>query len=824
VSTACRGVGVLLAFLAAFIASPAALRAADAAPQLRTGFNGFVKPGRWFPVQITNAPVPSSYEMFVMSEGWCGSRPTPVFHAAGTITTPVATALCMLGDSSENHFIQCSFQAPPGRLITAQCPVKPLSQNDLLVLVVSEIPHSFDFLGGIQLPDRGVVCAVPTGAESFPALWRELDCVDIVILDQPPSAMREESLKCLQDWTVAGGTVILTAGACTDAGEAGRRWPLPRPAAGPVAADGLKMLAPLFGEYEKHLISIPFQAYDVPPVERILGDRNGAVLAAADVGAGRVVALGFDWRQMELRDRMFIEGARHAIWSSLISLSRPAEEKSLSRDLVTPDEAKAKFLTRYIAVFLALYVLILGPVNWLVLRKMKKLEYGIVTLPAGAVLFAVIAFALGLALRSDRTILREAEVVLVHNSDRGLLMGTAGVMAPDRNPYTLSLADAGSVIVPDRQGSWGPETTRLKDMPVYDTSSGFSLANAKIGMWSIRYFSVRGIVPLGGSMAGALSLGAGGISGTLTNSTAVTIRDAVLFHRWNRVLLGTMEPGSSRAVSLPLSPASRKIFGKCSNCGRFHGSDGSLSEKYCRDNPLPGGMREFAAEMELNGKAPMPLLAGWVDSPGASIDTGRADCSASRKRLCVFILPISAEGPEMAVPEGFVGGRSGGEPGKRRARFVHDIRSATIAAGGSKDANPSWMQPDSCYGDMIYERAAGRFGRDRTPDTREYLLPFRLSDIETTRLDIHWDVGERDEEEGVCTQVMAAFDWNARAWVDIAKAWTNVDQVVSAQSPDRFVSKPDCIVALRTLNDTNRLASLGANFVEIGWAGRRGSK
>jgi hypothetical protein len=802
--------------LAACCAFCAVSRAAGA-PSIEAGFNGFVKADRWFPVRVTGAHSPASYEVFASSEGWCGGAPTPFFHAAGTLSSGSATFLCKLPDSSRMPFVDFASSTPAGALQKARASLKPLSKNDLLVLVVSTEPNAFNFLGSIQLEDRGVVCVVPVPAAEFPADWRELDCADIVLLDVPISSLREESIEALHDWTVAGGTVVLSAGTPASGAAAQRSWLLPETGPGISTTDAAELLKPLVGEYGRHLISVPAVSLRVRPIERLLGLEESTILAARDVGRGRTIALGFDWQQMEMRDRMFIDGARHAAWTRIISLVRPVEHAHPNNDLVTPAEARAGFLIRYIAVFLAVYVILLGPVNWLVLRKMKKLEYSIVTIPAGALVFTIVAFILGLALRSDHTIVNESEVVWVQDSDRGLLLGTAGILSPDRVPYTLSAPDSNSLLSPEGRDSWMPENTRLRDLPVYDTSGGMSVSNVKIGMWSIRFFSTRGVVPLNGFLAGELALGGKGLSGVLTNGTSFAIRDAVLMHRWNRTVVGDIEPGASREVVLPLAPASRQVFTRCRNCGRCHGTDISLSERYCKDHPLPSGMREMATALDLNTASPLPILAGWVDTPGPSIGTGRLNPATSRKRLLVFVIPVKLAGVDSCVPEGFLSATVTRQGGERHASFVQDIRNDMFADRGKPESSdPFGMLRSQCQIEMV-----DRFGDDITPVTGEFRLPFRSPWIETARLEIHWDTGETGEDAEIpSSTVLTVFDWKNQAWADIATATTG-ECSVAVSEPARFVREPDCVVAYRTLVATNRLKSAGnGNFLEIEWAGK----
>ena len=811
-----RTVGTAIAVLLLTLAAQA-----DHSVQMRWGFDGSVKQSRWFPVVIEAGRDAVGFEVTVAQQQWYSERTLPVFRTEGRFAegTERHTTLCRIGQRDRNQVIQCRVVYADGG--QAQISGKPniLGSSDTVALVVSSNPHAMSFLAGVQMIRRGLVSLVPVSPDTFPVRWQELDGIDIVILDGPGKDYSAAQRTALQHWICAGGTALLTGNALQQSTQGGKWDLLPgiKHAAESIQRPA-PSLAPFLGMYGSHLQTIPCLSMRAPKTARVLAAGEDILIAARDMGAGRVIALGFDWREMKLKDRIFFDGARQQLWSHVLALVRPNVFKPASTESVTPDEARAGFLAKYIALFMLVYVAVLGPLNWFVLRALKKLEYSIVTIPAGAVLFSAVAFCLGVSLRSQNTILRETEVLYGYGSNHGLVLGTAGILAPDRTPYTLHLPDGmGLLGFFDRSSAFGGDGYRQKELPIFSSEPGVRIRNVKIGTWSIRYFNTQKITDLGGSVAADLALTEEGLKGSIRSALDFPLRDAFLLHRWNRVSLGTLAPGTATDVLLPLRGADREIFPKCKNCASFHGSDASLSERYCRKHPLPEELRELADELDLHENYRRPVLVGWQDTPGPYVMPERDIVESARRRLCVFPLEHPSLLKEIVIPEGFVKGMqwSGGQ---RNIAFVSDARVDVLCqarATRRQDYGRRWG--GTCFSGMNF----GVDGSDSKLPVREYDLFIRSDKVTTTGLTVHWDAGEPDPDEDQFECVLKAYDWQGTNWVDVATG-TRGEQDVSLPDPARFVRLPEGIVHFVVIpKDAKEKRSCSVNFLEIEYRGQR---
>ncbi len=89
--------------------------------------------------------------------------------------------------------------------------------------------------------------------------------------------------------------------------------------------------------------------------------------------------------------------------------------------------------------FLALYIALIGPLNYIVLNRINRREYAWVTIPIFIVLFSALAWTFGFNLRgSEVTLSRLSIVQSWSDSDRANVQQMVGLLSPRRTQYSLS--------------------------------------------------------------------------------------------------------------------------------------------------------------------------------------------------------------------------------------------------------------------------------------------------------------------------------------------------------------------------------------------------
>jgi hypothetical protein len=168
------------------------------------------------------------------------------------------------------------------------------------------------------------------------------------------------------------------------------------------------------------------------------GDR--AVAAQADYGSGSVAILGIDPTTGWIAD----SGAARAIWSSLIP-PRSDGTVSIGDDsqiVGAVANLPALDLPPLAGLLLLLvgYIALIGPLNYVILRRIDRREWAWVTMPILIVGFAVGAYAFGSALRGSSIIVNEVGIVRgAPDATEGSAQVYLGVFSPARGTYQVAV-------------------------------------------------------------------------------------------------------------------------------------------------------------------------------------------------------------------------------------------------------------------------------------------------------------------------------------------------------------------------------------------------
>lgn len=788
--------------------------------EVEYGFKGCIKDNRWFPVYLKPVPGIERFNVTFMKTDFSGKNPRPLVVFSGNFRTNFqgrGLALCKeLFKSYSTTRVQCDFRNAKGERVSKETILYPIQENDRVVLVVSDVPRQFNFLHGLYFEKKGIVRVIECTSKEFPVLWQELDCVDALILGQTQDAFSPAQSEALQDWVVAGGTVYLNA----------------------MDQNGVK----LFPEAEitvqttncAHEVLRPFLRDKADALEKMTGrpiqvDRRFAILAdgdntfvaGKDAGCGRVLTIGLDWRNPVLKDRSAIEVLQRNLWRNLLKLQRPVAHLQPLTDTVLPREVKPKFLVKPLVFFLLAYVLLVGPVNWIVLRRRKKLELSIVIIPLEAVIFAALAFVIGISLRTKEPVLYEAETLLLDQVTKHVVSGLSGLLTPDDYPFTLALRDPRARMEEmDEQQRWRytSKPPIARNLLVYGYETGPFLTNLRIETWAMRFFTTLTTTNLVGGVDTAATCDQNNMRVRVSNRLPFTIHDAHLIQRWNRARIGDIAAGATIDFSMKLRPASKMPGRICPNCHSIHGKGGWFSEEFCNDFPLDPKLRQFLEHVHLDVLT--PIIVGWQDVAGSTIQIDRPKYFSQRRRLCVIPVDLQFAANEISIPEGIVTGDAIASNNvafstKRLCEVPYRLETlANDHAAILKSEERVTGDSDQTDHQAVSENADNVFFRD-------YYLPFYAHDLETTALRIHW-CGETEEDNPQEALILAVFDWKNKDWVELARI-TDGEGAQTISNPERFVLGLYPVVRLKTTSTEPepKRRSTVLNFLEISYEGRR---
>jgi hypothetical protein len=509
--------------------------------------------------------------------------------------------------------------------------------------LITDIRDSVASRGG---PPPDVVAIRPEDLPSRVEAWAVVD--RLVWQDVPTTSLAEEQLDALRTWVTLGGDLVILGGSTgTTSLEAFPDELLPyRPerAVDVPVAD----LEGLLGSQPAGATSLPALAGQLQRGTALARSNGDAIAAHMAYGQGSVSLIGIDPATPWLAGSPAAAGLWGRAVPSGVPMSGPLAQDDgfLLAALSNLPSVEPPRMDHLMLLF-AGYVVLLGPVNYAVLRRLDRREWAWVTMPALIVVFTVAAFLLGVLLKGTTVVVNELAVVRgAAGTDRGVADVYVGIFSPSRASFDVRLAGGALISEPivDQQD---PDERPL-DVLLGDPAR---LRGFRVGFGALRGFRAETAVAAP-RMEADLQLAVDRLHGSLTNTSDVALDHVSIVYGDAVQVLGGMAPGDTRAIDVPAADpaasgqtlAARLLGGP--GPGDAEGSRTLLSRHAVLQH-LSGGW-ESDPELASDGldvlDVSRPVILAWRSGGALDIDVGTA---AERVGDTLYVLPAraAASGP-----------------------------------------------------------------------------------------------------------------------------------------------------------------------------------
>ncbi len=579
-----RGVLALImaGLLLAGAVTPGIVAAADDGPVMaaRALLQGHVRQGSWFAiaVDLENAGPAVTGELRV--GGGVDSKThfgTPVELATGS------RKQYLLYAQPPTFGGNMKVQLVSGDRVISEALVATAlhDQSQLVVGVLSENParivSQLKLLPGQSGSAPTVSTLTPADLPERIQAWAALD--RIVWQDVDAASLSAAQIAALRVWLAGGGRLVIvggTAGADMLSGFPDDLLPF-RPTA-TVDIDP-SVLRPILGGLPGGATTLTAFAGD-PGAGRTLATSGDRVIAAdLKVGNGSVTLLGFDPTATWMAEG---EAWDTPLWRRLLP-PRAAGAVALADDssivsAVTNLPSLALPPIGSLIVLLFGYILLVGPVNYVVLKRLDRREWAWVTVPALIVVFTAGSFGIGSLLRGSDVIVHEVAIVRgAPGTEAATVQSYLGVFSPSRATYQVRVPGDALLSAPMNGDVFGTGTTSDLDVLQGDPSRIRDLA---VGFGSIRMVRADATAT-GPDVVADLRVVDGRLTGTVTNRSAQPLHAAAIVVGSSAVALRDIAAGATTKVNLALAnnpfngmSLSERIFGQMSWDGSALDEDG----------------------------------------------------------------------------------------------------------------------------------------------------------------------------------------------------------------------------------------------------------
>lgn len=465
--------------------------------EIAVGYDGTIKAGTWFPVTITVANAGPDIQgtiamRFRNGDGSSFSQALDLPHNANK-----RVVLPVLADSNDNGNTQAIVTLTSGgaALKSENVETNVVTNLDLVIGVVSDEGNVLPELSSVQQPEgnrfgNSLVRLAPAALPERAELLQSFDVLFVQATD--PALWSDAQRDALRIWISEGGQLVaggdprvlrglgdLVPATAPDAAASGNIQSLSQ------TGWRLRAAAPT---------ELPLLQLTPAAGAEVLNSNSAGqpLLVRRVYGAGTVMVTAFGLEA--LRDL----GDPADLWERLLRLNSQQTAAAQLRDqgffaleqsLQLPSLQIPSILG--FLGFLLLYIVIVGPLNYLVLRRFDRREWAYVTIPVLVVLFSGAAYVWGTVGRGSSAVLSELTIVrALDDSGRGQATSFMALFSPTRHDYAVGLpADA---LAADLQPAWSRQGRALDVLFAEDATQVPSML---VDVGAVRALGIERSVP-----------------------------------------------------------------------------------------------------------------------------------------------------------------------------------------------------------------------------------------------------------------------------------------------------------------------------------------
>jgi hypothetical protein len=426
--------------------------------------------------------------------------------------------------------------------------------SQLVVGVVAERPAGI--VAELDLPANaaGATPAIVTlGIGDLPersAGWGTLD--RLVWQDVDSNQLSGTQLEAMRQWLAAGGRLVIvggTAGIGTLSAFPDDLLPY-RPTASLDLDPSL--LSGLLGPVPDGATELPAMAGALGAGRPIATSGDRVVAADLTYGSGRVTILGFDPTTKWLAESKAVDQLWRGLLPDRVGGSTASGDDSQVVNAVYQLPSLALPPTSGLLVIIGAYILIVGPINYLILKRLDRRELAWITMPILVVGFSALSFGYGSFLRGTDVVINEVAIVRgAPDATEATAQVYFGIFSPTRTTYRVDVPQGALLAAPISGDPFGQGTTRLDILQGTGSERPSAVRDLVVGSGSIRV--VRAELPVQGPRVKAsLDLVDGVLVGTVENASDHTLEGVAVVLGTSVAVLGDVEAHATRAVRLPI--------------------------------------------------------------------------------------------------------------------------------------------------------------------------------------------------------------------------------------------------------------------------------
>jgi hypothetical protein len=724
---------------------------------------GHVKYGEWLPLRVSISNTGDDLNAEVRAET-AGSSGQALY--AAPVPLPAGARKEVTLYVLPPTFAQAiNVRLVQGEQILAQAegvPVSPHPQNEYLIATLAPDPDAFATLHGLTLPGRAQTRPIPLVLDGLPERYEALRSLDgLILTGVDTSAMTPAQGEALHAWVERGGRLLIGGGAGAQRTLAG----LPESLRAVQLGDAISLASlEALGEYAGAPVQVPGPFLATLPAGDVSGhtwttirQAGQALLVQKTLGEGWVGYLALDpaaspfdaWAgALPFWQKLFEPGA--ALPSNIpVDIPQRVLEAEQMNYALSNLPALDLPSVRWLALLLGVYILLVGPANYFLLRRLRRLAWAWVTIPVLTLTFAAGGFGMGSRLRGSDVIINQISILpLPSEGGRLSARSYVGLFSPSRQSYDIRVGGQ-ALISPlsyDPGGRWGmPDPNLYNTLDVLQGDPAL-VRGLGINQWAMQSFQAETVIDANAlALDIALTVQDNRVQGSLRNGLERPLREMILVVGNRFAELGDVDAGQQIEIAAPLQGGDTGTPFPWALFERFYsGPNAPPREMMLRQSILEAF---FHTSWGPSQTLANPTLLAWTDLQLLEVEVVGVRPAREQTTLIAAPVPLSVVDGRVKLPLGL-------------------LSSQMVEIEG---------EAGDCGPNRIYI-AQGRV-------TLEYQLPATLHSLKPTALTL-----QVLPLEGMPGQpsFISLYDWSSGDWTALDKVEAN--RPYSVPHPELFVN------------------------------------
>lgn len=478
---------------------------------------------------------------------------------------------------------------------------------------------------------------------TFPEDSQGLAMANVIVVDEVAIAdLTQKQQESLLKWVQDGGTLLLGAADQIDATAGILKEYLPLSLSQEMTSISAEALTKLSGG---GIFTQPISVYSSTSSEEslpVLTENNTVLAAKKKIGSGEIIQTAFSLGDQPLAS---MDGYA-ALIAKMIDIQNISQQgmmrqgqsslDQISYELRNINELFPSFevSVSYMLIVIILYILIIGPLLYVVLKKMDKREHAWWIIPSISIVLSIVLFIVGAKDRIVQPQVQQSAFYKVNEDSsvngyyvESILTNRSGdfVVNADQNTTAIALRNYNNFT-----GTMGAlhESSYIKE-----NANGSTLTLRDLSYWSVQSFGGKTSAQNMGKMDIDITLKNEKLTGTVKNNFPFTLKDVTLISGVKEVKLGDIEANGTLQVNKELKTT---VLQKPSIFNNYNYSYPSKKDEV--DPMRIERMKSLALPLVENDN--QPILTAWTDQALVGVEL---ETSANMSPITTLVQPFKGK-------------------------------------------------------------------------------------------------------------------------------------------------------------------------------------